>query len=98
MTIKLYPANVYENPPTEFDDKVVHLAEAVHKSVKGFGTDENTLITELGDEPAYIRAQLYYCYKQKYGQELRRVMESELGSGGNLGMCMQVSEFETIKS
>ena len=87
---KLYPENVYGNPPTEFDDDVQKLAEKVQEAVKGWGTDENALIRELGDEPADMRVKLYHCYKEKYGKDLQEVMKSELGSG-NLGTCMQVS-------
>lgn len=86
---KLYPENVYGNPPTEFDDKVNKLAEKVSESVKGWGTDENALIRELGDEPADVRVNLYHCYKEKFGDDLREVMQSELGNK-NLGTCMQL--------
>jgi hypothetical protein len=86
---KLYPENVYGNPPTEFDDDVDKLAETVSEAVKGWGTDENSLIRNLGDEPADMRVKLYYCYKEKFGDDLREVMKAELGSR-NLGMCMQV--------
>jgi hypothetical protein len=36
--VKLYPDNVYANPPTEFEDAIVELAEKIQKAVKGFGT------------------------------------------------------------
>jgi hypothetical protein len=36
--VKLYPDNVYANPPTEFEGAIVDLAEKIHKAVKGFGT------------------------------------------------------------
>jgi hypothetical protein len=36
--VKFYPDDVYANPPTEFDDDIVDLAEKIHKAVKGFGT------------------------------------------------------------
>ena len=87
---KLYPDNVYENPPTEFSDDIQELAEKVRKAVKGWGTDEGALIRELGDEPASRRVDLYYCYKEKFGDDLCEVMESELGNK-NFGKCMQVS-------
>ena len=89
MALKLYPSNVYDNPPTEFEDHITDLAEKIHKAVKGFGTDENALIRELGDEPADNRVKLYYCYKSKYGKDLMEVMESELGNRP-LGFTMQV--------
>jgi hypothetical protein len=86
---KLYPENVYGNPPTEFDETVAQLAETVQEAVKGFGTDENSLIAQLGDEPSDMRVKLYHCYKKKFGEDIREVMKSELGNG-NLGTCMQV--------
>ena len=52
-------------------------------------SDENTLIRELGDEPADMRVKLYYCYKEKYGKDLQIVMKSELGSNA-LGMTLQL--------
>jgi annexin A13 len=52
-------------------------------------TDENTLIRELGDEPADMRVKLYYCYKEKYGKDLQQVMKSELGSN-DLGTTLQL--------
>jgi hypothetical protein len=87
--VKLYPDNVYENPPTEFEDSIVELAEKINKAVEGWGTDENALIRELGDEPAENRVNLYYCYKEKYENDLQAVMKSELGSR-SLGMAMQL--------
>jgi hypothetical protein len=87
---KLYPEDVYGNPPTEFDDVVNELAEKVQEAVKGFGTDENSLIQNLGDETAAMRVKLYYCYKEKFGDDICEVMESELGNN-KLGKCMQVS-------
>ena len=87
--VKLYPETVYENPPTEFDERIVELAEKVREAVKGWGTDENALIREVGDENAADRLALYYCYKEQFGDDLKKVMESELGNG-DLGLCMQV--------
>ena len=88
--VKLYPDAVYETPPTEFDDHIVELAGKVREAVKGWGTDENALLREMGDENAENRLALYHCYQQQYGDDLRAVMDSELGDG-NLGLCMQVS-------
>ena len=36
--VKLYPENVFANPPTEFEDDIVGLAEKIHRAVAGFGT------------------------------------------------------------
>jgi hypothetical protein len=52
-------------------------------------SDKNTLIRELGDEPADMRVKLYYCYKDKYGKDLQMVMKSELGSNA-LGLTLQL--------
>jgi hypothetical protein len=52
-------------------------------------SDENTLIRELGDQTADMRAKLYYCYKDHYGKDLQRVMKSEVGSRA-LGMTLQL--------
>ena len=89
MALRLYPANVYEDPPTEFNDHVNDLAERVHKAVQGWGADENALIQELGDETPGNRVKLYHCYKDKFGKDLMEVMESELGNRP-LGFTMQV--------
>jgi hypothetical protein len=51
--------------------------------------DKNTLIRELGDEPADMRVKLYYCYKDKYGKDLQMVMKSDLGSNA-LGLTLQL--------
>jgi hypothetical protein len=87
--VKFYPSSVYDTPPTEFDDSTVELVEKIHEAVKGFGTDENVLIRELGDESADSRLKAYYCYQDKYGKDLREVMDGELGDN-NLGFAMQL--------
>jgi hypothetical protein len=58
-------------------------------------TDENALIRELGDEPAENRVKLFYCYKEKYGKDIQKVMKSELGSR-SLGMAMQVRKADEV--
>jgi hypothetical protein len=58
-------------------------------------TDENSLIRELGDEPAENRVKLYYCYKEKYEKDIQAVMRSELGSR-SLGMAMQVRKTDDV--
>jgi hypothetical protein len=90
MTVpKLYPKSVYAHPPSDFDDVTEALAAKVKNAVAGFGTDEDTLIRELGDEPADHRLKLYYCYKEKFGDDLDKVMQKEMGKG-NVGKCLQV--------
>jgi Annexin len=90
MTVpKLYPKSVYAHPPSDFDNVTEELAVKVKNAVAGFGTDEDTLIRELGDEPADHRLKLYYCYKEKFGDDLDKVMQKEMGKG-NVGKCLQV--------
>lgn len=90
MTVpKLYPKSVYDHPPSNFDDVTEALAAKVKNAVAGFGTDEDSLIRELGDEPADHRMKLYFCYKEKYGDDLDKVMQKEMGKG-SIGKCMQV--------
>jgi hypothetical protein len=86
---KLYPKSVYAHPPSDFDNVTEELAVKVKNAVAGFGTDEDALIRELGDEPADHRLKLYYCYKEKFGDDLDKVMQKEMGKG-NVGKCMQV--------
>ncbi|XP_076823107.1 uncharacterized protein LOC143469334 isoform X2 [Clavelina lepadiformis] len=53
-------------------------AEALHKAMKGFGTDEKTIIEILSNRTKIQRQVIARAYKDKYDDDLLKELESEL--------------------
>jgi len=62
--------------PHEFSP--VEDAEILHKAVKGWGTDEKSIIRILGHRHAHQRQQIRAAYQQLHGEDLLKRLESEL--------------------
>mmetsp|Transcript_40281 Transcript_40281/g.67321 ORF Transcript_40281/g.67321 Transcript_40281/m.67321 type:complete len:128 (-) Transcript_40281:443-826(-) len=57
-------------------------AELIHKACKGIGTDEDKLISVIGNRPPEHLKAVEAVYKKNYGKSLIDVLKSE--TGGNL--------------
>ncbi|XP_064473217.1 annexin-B12-like isoform X2 [Ornithodoros turicata] len=66
-TIRPFPA---------FDAR--HDAEALRKAMKGWGTDENTIIDILCNRSSDQRVQIVTAFKQAFGRDMRADIKSEL--------------------
>ncbi|CAJ2657419.1 unnamed protein product [Trifolium pratense] len=73
VTIKSSPIEDAEALQKAFKD-----AEALHKSVQGWGTDEKSVITILGHRNVYQRQQIRKSYQETYQEDLLKRLESEL--------------------
>jgi len=87
-TPALYPAVVYDTPPTEFSNDVDDVCTAIHAACKGFGTDEDGLIDALAGQSGETRYLINERYEGMFGKDLRKVMQSECGRG-KLGLALQ---------
>lgn len=68
------------HPASPFDPRAD--ADALHKAMKGLGTNEAALITVLCHRTSQQRTQIYQAYKSGYGKDLESKLKSELS--GNL--------------
>lgn len=70
------PAPGQPLPPLQYDAKFD--SERIRKATKGFGTDENTLISVMAPLDAMKMAALSRTFEQTVGKPLVRVLEKEL--------------------
>jgi len=100
MSVDLYPHLIHDshcgeqavNPEGqdgENDGSIIDEAcDAIHKAVKGWGTDEAGLIEVLGSKSAEDRTRIYRRYETLYEKDLERVLKSE--QGGNFGTALRL--------
>ena len=62
-------------------------AEQLHNAIKGFGTDENSLIKVAVEHSLETRLKIKAQYKRSYGQDLLDALKSEL-SGDFLDLML----------
>jgi len=63
------------HPMVPFDPRAD--AEALHKAMKGFGTDEKGLIAVLCNRPTAQRVEITKAYKSAFGKDLESKIKSE---------------------
>jgi hypothetical protein len=90
MSINLYPESVHkaELGGPEFTPEIDEACEKIYKACKGFGTNENALITTLGSKDMSERFLIALRYKQKYDQDLYELMKKE--NSGDFGTLTQL--------
>ncbi|XP_051968958.1 annexin A11-like [Xyrauchen texanus] len=71
--------------------------EVLRKSMKGFGTDENTIVELLGSRTNKQRVPMVAAYKTTYGKDLKSELKSELTGNFEslvLGMMESPAQFD----
>ena len=79
------------------DSEIEKYADQLHNAVKGFGTDEDTLIKVVVEHPLETRLKIKDQYKRSYGQDLLDVLKSEISGDFlelMLGLYTDIYEFD----
>ncbi|XP_046452272.1 annexin B9-like [Daphnia pulex] len=88
-----------ENIPTVFPASSFNPradADALHKAMKGLGTDEKVLISILCHRTRDQRVSINHAYKAGYGKDLESAIKSELGGCFEnlmVALCLPLAEF-----
>lgn len=90
-TLNLYPEVAFEEDltPDDIGEDIVEKCNAIQKACKGWGTDEDALIQELGLTTAEERMKIPVKFKQvTEGDDLKTLMRKECGKG-DFGLALQ---------
>ncbi|XP_065903186.1 annexin A4-like [Dysidea avara] len=75
-------------------------SHALRKAMKGFGTDEKTIVSIIGNRSNSQRQQLKLKFKSLYGRDLIQDLKSELSGNFSkviLGLMMTPAEYEAFE-
>ncbi|XP_046450951.1 annexin B9-like [Daphnia pulex] len=81
-------------PASPFDARAD--ADALHKAMKGLGTDEKALINVLCHRSSSQRTAIYQAFKSGYGKDLESKLKSELSGTFEkimVALCLPVADF-----
>ncbi|WP_163992362.1 annexin [Pyxidicoccus caerfyrddinensis] len=86
------------NPPKEGDTKAQAeaSAERIHLAIDGAGTDEDALRNELGNKSKAEIDAITSAYKEKYGKDLRKELDSELDGRDQLEILDQMYDLGAV--
>ncbi|MFP2933415.1 annexin, partial [Pyxidicoccus sp. 3LG] len=86
------------NPPKEGDAKAQAeaSAERIHLAIDGGGTDEDALRNELGNKSKAELDAITTAYKEKYGKDLRKELDSELDGRDQLEILEQMYDLGAV--
>ncbi|XP_057380445.1 annexin B9-like [Daphnia carinata] len=82
------------HPASPFDARAD--ADALHKAMKGLGTDEKALITILCHRTSSQRAEINRAYKSGYGKDLESKLKSELSGAFEkvmIALCLPLADY-----
>ncbi|GAX29391.1 hypothetical protein FisN_16Hh169 [Fistulifera solaris] len=99
MSIDLYPPIIHEGDlsPDSFGNEVDQVCQEIHAACKGFGTDEDRLLKAMGSMSPETRYKVALRYKELFGKELVKVMESECGNR-NFGFALQLLAVDPVQT
>lgn len=97
VSMNIYPDLVHEEDLTpDCGVEIDELCENIHKACKGFGTDEDSLIENLGKTTPEDRLKITLRYEDIYNKTLKSLMKSE--ASGSFGKVLKYLSFDPVEA